>query len=254
LKKLPIILVILLAVLLVFAAILERLGHLHFGKPETPRSFMYTDFGVYVPTQYTIYGIDVSRYQNRINWSEVNKMKVQNIAIRFAFIKATEGKEMKDKRFKENWKEAKQNHIIRGAYHYYLPDGNPGQQSKNFLETVKFEPGDLPPVVDIEDRGIGIHKSFIANIKIFLAKVEEKCKCKPIVIVYSYDSFYNDYLTGQLEGYPIWLARYGPEKPLDGNFDFWQFTDHAQVDGIGEKVDMNVFAGDSLKFQALLLK
>lgn len=252
LKKFTVIFICVLAALLIFAAVLERLGRLHFGEPETPRSFMYTDFGVYVPTQYSIYGIDVSRYQSRINWSEVDRMKVQNISIQFVFIKATEGKNMKDKRFKENWKEAKENNIVCGAYHYYIPDGKPEQQAKNFLETVKFEPGDLPPVIDIEARGMGIHKSFIANIQVFLNKVEEKCKCKPIV--YSYDSFYNDYLSGQFEGYPLWLARYGAEKPVESNFDFWQFTDRAQVDGIGEKVDMNVFAGDSTQFQNLLLK
>lgn len=224
----------------------------NFNEPEVPPSFMYTDYGVYVPTQYSIYGIDVSRYQNRINWKEVRGMNVQNIFVQFVFIKATEGKYMKDKRFKENWKEAKENGITRGAYHYYLPDGAPQQQAKNFLETVKFEPGDLPPVIDIEDRGIGIHKAFISNIHEFLQLVEKKCRCKPII--YSYDSFYNDYLIGQFEDYPIWIARYGPEKPLNGNFDFWQFTDHAQVDGIGSKVDMNVFAGDSAEFKRLLIK
>lgn len=212
---------------------------------------MYTDYGVYVPTQYSIYGIDVSKYQDRINWKEVKKMSVQNIEVDFVFIKATEGKYMKDKRFKENWKEAKENGITRGAYHYYLPDGSPETQAKNFIETVKLLSGDLPPVIDIEDRGIGVHKAFIKNIKIFLTKVEEFCNCKPIV--YSYDAFYDDYLKDQLDGYPIWIARYGIEKPEDGNFDFWQFTDHAQVDGIGPKVDMNVFYGDSAEFQKLLL-
>ncbi len=220
--------------------------------PETPPSFIYTDYGVYVPAQYSIYGIDVSKYQSRINWKEVKEMKVQNIAVSFVFIKATEGKFMKDKRFKENWKEAKENGITRGAYHYYLPDGSPKTQAKNFIESVQVLPGDLPPVIDIEDRGIGVHKAFIANIKIFLNEIGNYCKCKPII--YSYDSFYDNYLRGQLTGFPLWLARYGPEKPDDGKFDFWQFTDHARVDGIGPKVDMNVFSGDSASFQKLLLK
>jgi lysozyme len=252
LKKFTLILVSILVVLLVLAAVVQRLGLADWNKPETPGSFMYTDYGVYVPTQYSIYGIDVSRYQNRINWKEVDEMKVQNISIQFAFIKATEGKHMKDKRFKQNWKEAKQHHIVRGAYHYYLPDGSPQTQAVNFLETVQFERGDLPPVIDIEDRGIGVHKAFIENINIFLTQVTTSCNCKPII--YSYDSFYNDYLAGQFEDYPLWIARYGPEKPLAGNFNFWQFTDHAQVDGIGEAVDMNVFAGDSVSFENLRLK
>jgi lysozyme len=221
-------------------------------ESELPPNFIYTDYGVYVPTQYSIYGIDVSKYQNRINWKEVQQMEVQHIGIDFAFIKATEGKYMKDKRFKENWAEAKANGITRGAYHYYLPDGSPKTQAKNFIETVDLEPGDLPPVIDIEDRGIGVHKIFIKNIRIFIAEIVNYCQCKPII--YSYDSFYDHYLNGQFAGYPLWLARYGPEKPSKDTFDFWQFSDHAQVDGIGPKVDMNVFAGDSAAFQKLLLK
>jgi lysozyme len=218
---------------------------------ETPPSFMYTDFGVFVPTQYSIYGIDVSRHQNRINWKEVKKMNVQNIGIDFVFIKATEGKYMKDKRFKENWKEARQNGITRGAYHYYLPDGSPKTQANNFIESVKLSPGDLPPVIDIEDRGIGAHKAFISNINIFIIEISNYCKCKPII--YTYDSFYDDYLRDQFTGYPLWIARYGPEKPEEDVFTFWQFSDKARVDGIGPKVDMNVFSGDSAAFSNLLI-
>jgi len=212
---------------------------------------MYTDFGVYVPTEYSIYGIDVSRYQNRINWEEVAKMEVQDINIDFAFIKATEGKYMKDKRFKENWVESKKHGITRGAYHYYLPDGNPKTQADNFIESVELLPGDLPPVIDIEDRGLAAHKIFIRDIHIFLDKITAFCNCKPIV--YSYDSFYNDYLENHVDGYPLWLARYGP-KPDNAQFHFWQFIDRANVDGIGSKVDMNVFSGDSTAFSNLLLR
>jgi lysozyme len=213
--------------------------------------FKYTDYGVYIPTAYSIYGIDVSKYQKKINWKEVKKMKVQNIGIDFVFIKATEGKYLKDKNFKQNWKAARENGIIRGAYHYYLPDGSPKTQANNFMESVKFEKGDLPPVIDIEDRGIGVYKAFIKNLKIFISEIENYCKCLPII--YSYDSFYDRYLKGQFIGNPLWIARYSSEKPKEENFQFWQFTDHAQVNGIGPKVDMNVFAGDSAAFYQLLL-
>ena len=251
-KKLSVILVGILICSVVAAIGLQLYKISRPSYPELPGSFMYTDYGVYVPTKYTIYGIDVSKHQERINWKEVEAMNMQDISISFVFIKATEGKYMKDKRFKENWKEAKENGITRGAYHYYLPDGSPKVQARNFMESVKLEPGDLPPVVDIEDRGIGVHKSFIQNIRVFLDEVSNYCRCKPII--YSYDSFYDDYLEDQFNEYPLWIARYGPEKPEEGNFHFWQFTDHAQVDGIGPKVDMNVFAGDSAAFQQLLVK
>jgi lysozyme len=57
-----------------------------------------------IPTEYTIHGIDVSRYQQLIAWEEVKSMKVDNIQLGFAFIKATEGIGNTDPQFHRNWK------------------------------------------------------------------------------------------------------------------------------------------------------
>lgn len=251
-KKKSKILLPLLSIIIIGGGIIGYLMNETLQEEKPYRSFIYTDFGVYVPNEYSIYGIDVSKYQSNIHWEQVKKMQVQNISIDFVFIKATEGKFMKDKNFEKNWKQTKENYLIRGAYHYYLPDGSPEAQAQNYINTVQLASGDLPPVIDIEDRGIGLHKTFIKNINIFISKITDYCSCQPII--YTYDSFYQQYLKGHLNNYPIWIARYGSEKPELNNFDFWQFTDHAQIDGIGPVVDMNVYSGDSISFQKLLLK
>jgi lysozyme len=51
----------------------------------------YPEFGITIPNNYTIHGIDVSRYQNIIAWEEVEDMQVGEVQLGFAFIKATEG-------------------------------------------------------------------------------------------------------------------------------------------------------------------
>ena len=51
----------------------------------------YKEFGIAIPSNYSIHGIDVSRYQQIINWEAVKEMNVQGIQINFVFIKATEG-------------------------------------------------------------------------------------------------------------------------------------------------------------------
>ncbi len=51
----------------------------------------YPEFGIGIPNAYSIHGIDVSRYQQLIAWEEVKAMKVADIQLGFAFIKATEG-------------------------------------------------------------------------------------------------------------------------------------------------------------------
>ncbi|HEY0354262.1 MAG TPA: GH25 family lysozyme, partial [Enterovirga sp.] len=56
-----------------------------------------------------IHGIDVSKWQGRIDWASVRDAGTQ-----FAFIKATEGGDHVDERFMENWHGAKQAGVPRG--------------------------------------------------------------------------------------------------------------------------------------------
>ena len=55
------------------------------------RFVKYEAFGIPIPENYSIHGIDVSKYQQTIAWDIVKEMKVKNIQLGFAFIKATEG-------------------------------------------------------------------------------------------------------------------------------------------------------------------
>ena len=48
----------------------------------------YKAFGIYIPNQYKVHGIDVSRYQQIINWKSVKDMKIEGVSIDFAFLKA----------------------------------------------------------------------------------------------------------------------------------------------------------------------
>ena len=79
----------------------------------------YREFGIPIPADYYIHGIDVSRYQQRISWEDVKAMQVNQIKLGFAFIKATEGNGNIDPYFKRNWKKAKDAGVIRGAYHFF---------------------------------------------------------------------------------------------------------------------------------------
>ncbi len=50
----------------------------------------YPEFGIDIPVNYTIHGIDVSKYQDIIDWPSVKDMKVGNVRMSFVFVKATE--------------------------------------------------------------------------------------------------------------------------------------------------------------------
>src|SRR5690606_5446683 len=84
----------------------------------------YPGFEIKIPGGYTIHGIDVSRYQQNINWQQVKKMEVKGVKIGFAFIKATEGRFHVDSKFRNNWENARKNNIPTGAYHFFIPGKN----------------------------------------------------------------------------------------------------------------------------------
>jgi len=119
----------------------------------------YSQFGIEIPIRYSIHGIDVSKYQNVIDWESVRQMKVNDVQINFAFIKATEGLGNEDALFQRNWKKIKSAGLTRGAYHFFLATKSGKAQAENFINSVTLLPGDLPPVLDIEQTyGVPIDK------------------------------------------------------------------------------------------------
>ena len=219
-----------------------------------PHSVLYPAFGIDIPQGYAIHGIDVSRYQRVIDWNEVSEMSVENIKIGFAFIKATEGIDKVDAQFRRNWLQAKENKITKGAYHYFISGKSGSVQAQNFIDIVKLEKGDLPPVLDIEQAYGADKNEIIKQVKIWLDKVEQQYKIKPVI--YTNINFYNNYLCESFDGYPFWIAHYlQPDKPgLNHKWLFWQHSENGHVNGITSTVDFNVFAGDSTEFSNLLLK
>ncbi|QEC53128.1 lysozyme [Anseongella ginsenosidimutans] len=201
-------------------------------------------FGIEIPTRYEVHGIDVSRYQGRIDWEKVAAMESEDIRVSFAFIKATEGMLLVDPHFKRNWRESKEHGILRGAYHYFKPHVNGKVQANLFLNTVKHEPGDLPPVIDVEEIGRLSPEKLRERLLQCLQVIEEDTGVKPII--YTGLSFYQDYLKGHFDTYPYWIAHYYHSRPRLKNkleWQFWQHSDKGLVDGIRHKVDFNVFSG-----------
>lgn len=186
-------------------------------------------------------GIDVSQYQDKINWNETKKIN-DSFAIDFVIIRSTAGKDKVDDQFKNNWKNTKGKYI-RGAYHYYRPNENSIEQADNFIKTVTLSNGDFPPILDIEKLP---KTQSIENLKIglrrWLEKVEKHYKVKPII--YSGESYYNDFLEDEFSEYTFWIANYNFwKKEIDDDWLLWQFTEKAQVTGIKGLVDVNVYDG-----------
>ncbi|WP_443938673.1 glycoside hydrolase family 25 protein [Pedobacter sp. MW01-1-1] len=221
---------------------------------QDPNYRTYESFNIRIPKNFTIHGIDVSYYQGKIDWPKVKAMNEDDVSIRFAFIKASEGLMLVDPYFQRNWREAAKVGITSGAYHFFRPRKNGKAQAKFFLQVVNIEKGDLPPVVDIESLDGVSPKAMREELSDFLNYVEMRTKVRPII--YSGMKFYQDNLEGFFDDYPLWVAHYYKAKlSLDkSRWKFWQHSDKAKINGINHVVDFNAFSGDSVALSRMLIQ
>jgi len=204
--------------------------------------------------EYSVFGLDVSHYQHIVVW---DKLKSKH-DLEFVFIRATAGIDLRDKYFTYNWRSASENELIRGAYHYYRPNENSIEQAENFIKNVDLQPGDLPPVLDIEDysnvQSLNRLKTGLLN---WLLVVEAHYGVKPIIYTYYkyYEAHFKD--DARFDEYSIWLARYGYAEHFNApgdNWLFWQYTQRGKLDGVEGDVDLNVFYHDFEDLIALCIQ
>lgn len=202
----------------------------------------FKGYGVCLPVNYKVHGIDVSHHQGEIDWEAVKATDKQEYPIRFVFMKATEGGDHKDRLFVDNFCQAREVGLVRGAYHFYNPNTDPIRQADFFISQVKLETGDLAPVLDIERKPRN-KAQLQADLVKFLNRLEQHYGVKPIIYTsYKYRLHYLD--TPELSSYPLWIAHYYVDAlSYDGPWQFWQHTDYGTVPGIEENVDLNVFNG-----------
>jgi lysozyme len=237
--------------LLIGLAALSTIGIAGISSKIISASPSYPSFGVNLPSDFEVHGIDVSRHQRKIDWTAVSKMSHNDVSMKFAFIKASEGRTIADDYFKENWKAAKASGLMRGAYHFYRTHLSADEQASLFFRQLsKLETGDLPPVLDIEIKGGANPATMRKGLKRWLTLVENKYGVKPII--YTNYSFYKNYLnTPEFKKYPLWIAHYKTSNLHEkmSGWHFWQHSDKGYVNGISGTVDFNVFHGkeDQLK-------
>ena len=200
-------------------------------------------------SDYAVQGIDLSHFQSRVKWDDVAAE-----GISFGFVKATEGRGHVDSLFCRNWDEMRRVGIKRGAYHFFRPSIDGAEQAQNFIRAVDLTYGDLPPVVDIETDDDLPREVVVEQLKAWLYWVEMQYSIKPII--YTHYKFYNKFIAGEFDKYPIWIAKYGGEPPRLGagvKWWFWQYGNRGKLKGVDGYVDLNVFHGSREELETICL-
>lgn len=182
--------------------------------------------------------IDVSTWQEGINWAKVKASGVQGAMLRSSFGR-TEGQV--DNQFEAHYKGAKAVGLPVGAYHYsYAKNAEQARQEADFfLRTVKGKQFELPVAFDIEDSSqSSLGRKNITDITLaFCEKVEA---AGYYVMVYANLNWLENKLDyDRLKRFDIWVAQYYKECQFKKPYGMWQYTSSGMVDGIRGKVDMN---------------
>ena len=191
-----------------------------------------------------VHGLDISHHQGRIDWERLSLTAYKEHPINFVFMKATEGADFVDNAFRQNFASARECGLIRGAYHFFLPQVSAEQQAENFIRQVQLEAGDLPPVLDVEVVGSGGKAELQQGVRTWLTLVEQHYGVKPVI--YASYRFKQQYLSDAFfSAYPYWIAHYYVEAlEYKGPWTFWQHTDLGRLEGVNGHVDLDIFNGN----------
>jgi lysozyme len=196
--------------------------------------------------EFPVRGIDVSRYQGQVDWAAVARAGVH-----FAFVKATEGTDLRDPRFADNWTQAAAAGVVRGAYHFFTFCSSGAAQAANFTAVVPVDATALPPAVDVEFAGNCRSwtdlETICRELAVFLAALEAAYSRRPIV--YFTRESWERVLDGRVDHHPTWArSLFGRPRARFGPWTFWQYAHNGRLPGIEGLVDLNVFRGTPTEF------
>ncbi len=204
--------------------------------------------------EYPVQGITLSSLQGAINF---NALEMENIS--FAYLKASEGKSLKDKQFSASWEESKESTVKTGAYHKFSFSDDGQTQAKNFINTVGKISNDgyrLYPAVEVTKSGLSLasppkKESVVSALKEYCKTIKNEYAVNPIII--TGDKFYKEYLKDDFSGYKLWIIDL-LSKPESINWSLWCYSPRGKLNGISEVknfISLSAFNGTRENFSKI---
>lgn len=205
------------------------------------------------PTNYPVRGMDAARFQTSVDWA-----RARAVGIEFAFLKATEGGDLKDIKFDDHWRGAGRAGIKRGAYHFYYFCTAPEVQARFFIDNVPRTRGTLPPVLDMEWNPFSPScqrrpdgATVRAEMQVWMDLVEAHYGQKPII--YTTPRFFAENGLSAFRDVDFWLRTTAktPAEAYPGQpWRFWQYTATGTLPNTPGDVDINAFNGTRASWNA----
>jgi GH25 family lysozyme M1 (1,4-beta-N-acetylmuramidase) len=213
------------------------------------------------PDTYQIIGMDVSRWSGTVDWK-----KAKSKGIRFAYIKATEGKTLTDKLFTDNWNASGSAGIVRGAYHVFNFCRGAPDQFGNIIKNVPRASENLPVAIDLgwyDDGPISKNQKKCKDIPAIQKNLKELLSMLTryygkLPVIFAHEKGISQILSDKFDDYPLWLQNWtkdgspsdmGPSLSGRNPWSLWQFSGNTPFGG-STNVDLNAFFGTVEEFEA----
>jgi lysozyme len=195
-----------------------------------------------------VQGIDVSSYQDTIDWTTA---KATGLA--FAITRISDGSAL-DSQFATNWSGMKSAGLVRGAYQFFEPGQSPTTQAMIVVSAVgMLGTGDLPVTADMEVTGGESAATIVANLQTWMAAVKAGTGKTPMI--YTAEGFWDGSVaSSSFSANPLWAANWGVTCPDTATgwsaWSFWQYSDSGTVSGVPDAVDLDEYNGSLADLQA----
>lgn len=196
-------------------------------------------------------GIDVSTYNEEIDWERVREQGIGFAIIRLGGRGWTSGKIYPDLRCGSYLRGAKKVGLCVGAYFYSTArnEAEAASEADAVLKVLGGLPLELPVFIDLELSG-EYPKGRADSLSAAERSAVGEAFCRRIESagyragVYSGQYYFHSSLDPKaLSRYALWIASYtndGFPPRFRVPYGLWQFTDRGSVDGVRSRVDMNV--------------
>lgn len=189
-------------------------------------------------------GIDVSKWNGKIDWEAVKNSGISYVIIRCGYRGSSQGMLIEDPRFAENIKGATNVGLKVGVYFFTqaVDEVEAVYEASYVLDKIKNYKISYPVFLDVEasgGRGDKIDKATrTAVCKAFCQTIQNAGYTAGI---YANKTWLTDKIDASaLSAYKIWLAQYAAAPTYTGRYDLWQYKSTGRVSGINGNVDLNL--------------
>ena len=211
----------------------------------TAADFGYVDGNFTCLTRKCLRGIDVSRYQEKVDWEKVKEAGYEFVMIRAGYRGYGQAGNMREDEWAQrNYKGAKKAGLMVGTYFFSQAtnEEEAREEALYFLEITKDWELDMPMVFDWEliEEGRAAKVDIDTLTRCAMAFCQEISDVGRRTMIYVSPWFGNLHLD-QLEEYPQWVARYTDVLDYPYRFEMWQYTSSGTVPGVNGPCDINIY-------------